>query len=154
MGLIYRMMRNFIVFICLCTASICHCQVTDTTFTEDELTGFVRIRIAENNHGLNVDSVIMDAAVRSGISMQRLGEILRKGLENSGPELTANEKSAMSAFQAAHRYVSEVKNNHVNKLCIDNGVTKSRFEQMMKFFRSSISFQQKLVPYFKKEIEN
>ena len=146
-------MRCFFVFICLCAAYICRGQAADTIFTEDELTRFVKIRIAENNHGLNADSLIMDAVFRSGISMQRMGEIVRKGVEGKVSELTDDEKRAMLTFEAARTYALEVKNNHIIKLCFRQSLPKGRFEQMMQLFRSSISFQQKLVPYFKKEIE-
>ena len=95
-------MRLLIILIFIAMARIGSGQNTDSLYTEDELKVFVRVTILSHNHGINHDSIARAAALRSGISMERLGDIIRAGIDGKSKQITEAEKSALATFEEAN----------------------------------------------------
>lgn len=146
-------MRLLIILIFIAMARIGSGQNTDSLYTEDELKVFVRVTILSHNHGINQDSIARAAALRSGISMERLGDIIRAGIDGKSKQITEAEKSALAAFEEANAIIREKRIVHIKSVCQGAGLPYEKYQAMNDLFRKSIPFQQRLVPYFKAEIE-
>lgn len=147
-------MRTLILLILCAIARIGSGQQSDTLYSEDEMRAFVKVKISSQSHGINVDSIAMDAALLSGISMTRLGEILRQGIDGKPLQCTESEKSAIAAFNQASVLIGKKREEHIKSACQTVGISYEKYLAMSDLFRSSIPFQQKLVPYFEEEIKN
>ncbi len=142
-------MRPTVIFFLLLFSIVLAAQNSDTLYNESDLRTFVKIKSTSVTSGLNIDSIIQEVVYTSGISIERLQEIIKNGFNEKSELLTESEKKSLSLFQIAQTNYAKNKKALLVNLCKKENMSVEKYEFLDTKFIKSISFQQSLIPLFK-----
>lgn len=142
-------MRPTAIFFLLLFSIVLAAQNSDTLYNESDLRTFVKIKSTSVTSGLNIDSIIQEVVYTSGISIERLQEIIKNGFNEKSELLTESEKKSLSLFQIAQTNYAKNKKALLVNLCKKENMSVEKYEFLDTKFIKSISFQQSLIPLFK-----
>lgn len=142
-------MRSAVIIFLLFFSTVLAAQNSDTLYNETDLQTFVKIKSASVTSGLNIDSIIQEVVYTSGISIDRLQEIIKNGFNKKSEILTESEKKSLLLFQDAQINYAKNKRGRLMYLCNKENMSVEKYEFFHTKFIKSISFQQSLIPLFK-----
>jgi hypothetical protein len=148
-------MKFYITFICfLFIFNQASSQTYQSqTFNSNQKLAFAKIYLATQNLSLNLDSMVQQVVQKSGLSDQRLKEILMAGLNLEKVNLNKNEQDALIFFKEAQDIFDLAKEKKINELCLNEKFEASQFELMLKVYKNNVSFQHEMKPFFTQIIE-
>jgi len=141
-------MRSVVILIFIFFSASLAAQNSDTLYNESDLVTFVKIKSASVTSSVNIDSILQEVVYTSGISIDRLKEIIKNGFNGETEILTESEKKSLSIFQDAQTNYSKNKKKRLIYLCNKENMSVEKYEFLHKKFNMSISFQQSLIPLF------
>ena len=142
-------MRPAAIIFLLLFSIVLAAQNSDTLYNESDLQTFVKIKSLSVTSGLNIDSIIQEVVITSGISIDRLQEIIKNGFNEKSEILTESEKKSLLLFQDAQTNYAKNKRARLMYLCKKENMSVEKYEFLHTKFIKSISFQQSLLPLFK-----
>lgn len=141
---------NLIIFFSM-TCCFLSAQISDSLFSASDLMLYTNIKSMPLSTGLNSDSMLNVILTGSGISVKRFSQILINGIEGKKESISKEEEKVMDAISKLNVLIAEYKENILYQNCKNNNFPLEKYKSIDKIFCSDISFQQKLLPFFKQQ---
>lgn len=114
---------------------------------------FAKIYLESKKLKVNVDSVVNITFQHSGLSNQRIQEILVSGFNLENISLNKDEAKLKEQLQELQLYVNKVKIKRLQELCFQENLDLHIYQFMASEFKNNLHFQDEMKPFFKKVIE-
>lgn len=121
-------MRPAAIIFLLLFSIVLAAQNSDTLYNESDLQTFVKIKSTSVTSGLNIDSIIQEVVITSGISIDRLQEIIKNGFNEKSEILTESEKKSLLLFQDAQTNYAKNKRTRLMYLCKKENMSVEKYE--------------------------
>jgi hypothetical protein len=114
---------------------------------------FANIYLASKKLKVNVDSMVNITFKNSGLSDQRIQEILVSGFNLENVLLNKDEANLKAQLQKLQLYIDKVKLKRLQELCFQEKLELDIYHFMASEFKNNLQFQNEMKPFFKKVIE-
>lgn len=114
---------------------------------------FAKIYLESKKLKVNVDSVVNITFQNSGLSDQRIKEILVAGFNLENVSLNKEEANLKEQLQEFQLYIDQVKLKRLQELCFKEKLELHIYNEMALRFKNNLQFQDEMKPFFKKVIE-
>lgn len=114
---------------------------------------FAKIYLESKKLNINIDSLINSTLEKSGLSEQRIKEILVSGFNLEKVTLSQEEMKAKEVFLEYQSLIDKSKENRIQALCLQEKLDVSMYHFMVAEYKNNLEFHNTLKPFFKQVIE-